>query len=404
MNRSAKFLITAGTVAAVSLLSACGGGGGGGASSSAAPTSESASSSPSASSESASPTSNVPASVQADMQTSIKGTYTLPEVAEGKPVAGKKVTAIVFGNQSQAGPQFSEAIKAAGQAAGWTVNVVDGQFSTDLYLSGVRQAVAEKVDGIVLYAIDCAPIKAGAEEAKAAGIPIVYAEGYDCDSDGKGTATGYSLGLYNGLTESNITYPAAMAAAGQMQAVATIVALDGKANALAVNYGETAGTVAITDGYLKEMEQCPTCKATKWEAVYADWGDPLQTKISTELLKNQSVNAIMGSYDDPVLNGISSGAAASGRPIYVTGAVGYQPMIELIRQGKASMTVGYDVAMEGWASIQRLNRIFQGDTKEFNIGLGLQLIDMQNNLPAEGQPYVAPVDFVGAYKKAWGAS
>jgi len=393
MNRSARYVSAAAALAAVSLLSACGSSGGGSTSSSAAPSSAS----PTA-------TSAVPPEIEANLQAGIAGTYTIPETST-KPTPGKKVTAVVFGNQSQAGPWFSDSIKEAGAAAGWTVNVVDGQFSTDLYLSAVRQAIAEKVDGIVLFVIDCAAVKAGAEEAQKAGIPIVYAEGYDCDSDGQGKATGYPLGLYNSLTEQGVEYVKFLEATGQLQADAMISAKEGKANALAVNYAETAATVSITDGFKAEMALCSGCTSRVFEAVYADWGEALQTKISTELLKDPNLNAIMGNYDDPVLNGIAAAAATSGRDIYVTGEAGYPGMIDLIRQGKADMTIGYDGAMEAWGSIERLNRIFNGDTKMFNIGIGLQLIDAEHNLPPEGQEnYVAPVDYVGAYKAAWGVS
>lgn len=393
MNRSARYVLVAAALAAVSLVSACGSTGGGDTTSSAAPSSAA----PSA-------TSNVPPAVQANLEAGIASTYTIPETST-KPTPGKKVTAIVFGNQSQAGPWFSEAIKEAGDAAGWTVNVVDGKFSTDLYLSAMRQAIAEKVDGIVLFVIDCAAVKAGAEEAKAAGIPIVYAEGYDCDTDGTSEATGYKLGLYNSLTEEGVDYVKFLEATGQLQADAMIAALDGKVDALAVNYAETAATVSITDGFLAEMKLCSTCKATVFEAVYADWGNALQSKISTELLKQPTVNAIMGNYDDPVLNGIAAAAVTAGREIYITGEAGYPGMIELIRQGKADMTIGYDGAMEAWGSIERLNRIFNGDLELFNIGIGLQLIDAEHNMPPEGQEnYVAPVDYVGAYKAAWGVS
>ena len=183
-----------------------------------------------------------------------------------------------------------------------------------------------------------------------------------------------------------------------------ISAREGKANALAVNYGETAATVSITDGFLAEMKLCSGCTATVFEAVYADWGNALQSKISTELLKNPDLNGIMGSYDDPVLNGISAAVVASGRDVYITGEGGYPSMLDLIRQGKADMTVGYDLSMEAWGSVERLNRIFNGDTEPANIGIGLQLIDAENNLPPQGEAYVAPVDYVGAYKAAWGAS
>ena len=401
MKHSNTYIVAAATFVAVALLSGCGGSSDGeGPSASGAEVSAIASAAPSAE---ASAASAVPASVQANIDAAIPGTYTLPEPT-GPITPGKKVTGIVFGNQSQAGPIFTESFKAAGAAAGWTVNVVDGEFSTDLYLSAVRQAIAEKVDGIVLFVIDCAAVKAGVEEAQAAGIPVIYAEGYDCDSDGQGKATGYPLGLYNSLTEQGVDYVTFLEATGQLQADAMISALDAKVDALAVNYPETYATVSITEGFMNEMKVCPTCTATVFDAVYADWGNALQTKISTELLKNPTINAIMGNYDDPVLNGIAAAAAASDRDIYVTGEAGYPGMIDLIRQGKADMTIGYDGAMESWAAIERLNRIFNGDTEPFNIGVGLQLIDVEHNMPPEGEMYVAPVDYIAAYTAAWGAS
>jgi ribose transport system substrate-binding protein len=401
MKHSNTYIVAAATFVAVTLLSGCGGSSDGeGPSASGAEVSAIASAAPSAE---ASAASAVPASVQANIDAAIPGTYTLPEPT-GPITPGKKVTGIVFGNQSQAGPIFTESFKAAGAAAGWTVNVVDGEFSTDLYLSAVRQAIAEKVDGIVLFVIDCAAVKAGVEEAQAAGIPVIYAEGYDCDSDGQGKATGYPLGLYNSLTEQGVDYVTFLEATGQLQADAMISALDAKVDALAVNYPETYATVSITEGFMNEMKVCPTCTATVFDAVYADWGNALQTKISTELLKNPTINAIMGNYDDPVLNGIAAAAAASDRDIYVTGEAGYPGMIDLIRQGKADMTIGYDGAMESWAAIERLNRIFNGDTEPFNIGVGLQLIDVEHNMPPEGEMYVAPVDYIAAYTAAWGAS
>lgn len=391
MNRSARYVIAAAALAAVSIVSACGSSGGGDATTSAAP-----------SSAAPSPTSAVPPEVQANLDAGIAGTYTLPETST-KTTPGKKITGIVFGNQSQSGPIFTESFEQAGTAAGWDVNMVDGQFSTDVYLSAMRQAIAAKVDGIVLFVIDCAAVKAAAEEAKAAGIPIIYVEGYDCDSDGQGTATGYPVGLYNSLTEEGVPYTEFLEATGQIQADAMIAALDGKVDALAVNYAETAATVSITEGFMAEMQKCSTCKASVFEAVYADWGNTLQSKISTELLKQPTVNAIMGSYDDPVLNGIAAAAATAGRDIYITGEGGYVSMFDLIRQGKADMTVAYP-PMESWAAIERLNRIFNGNTEVPNIGLGVQLIDAEHNLPPEGQQYEPPVDYIGAYKAAWGAS
>lgn len=373
---------------------------GGGASSAAASAAATGSAAASGSADGA-----IPANVQAGWEAGLKSTFSVPEVGTLKPQPGKKVTAIVFGNQSQSGPQFSDAFKAAADAAGWEAKVVDGKFSTDVYLNAIKQAIAEKVDGIALFVIDCAAVKSGVEQAQAAGIPIVYAEGQDCDQDGSGgKATGYPLGLYNGLEKQGIEFTDFIKDTGRLEADGAIVATEGKMNAIAVNFPETLVTQVLTQGFLDEAATCPGCKATQLDANYADFGPALQSKVATELLKDPSVNAISGNYDDPVLNGIAAAADASGRDIYITGEGAYPATLDLIRQGKAGMTIGYPVQMEAWASVDRLSRIMQGDTEMFNIGLGLQAIDKDNNMPPAGEEWQPNVDYVGAYKQAWGVS
>ena len=59
----------------------------------------------------------------------------------------------------------------------------------------------------------------------------------------------------------------------------------------------------------------------------------------------------------------------------------------------------------GWAGVDALIRVLNGDKVE-PAGIGLQVIDADNNMPAEGQPfaYNPVVDFASAYQKLWNAS
>src|SRR5829696_5913563 len=56
---------------------------------------------------------------------------------------------------------------------GWDLTLFDGRFSPDTVVTGIRQAIADKADGIILFVVDCAPVKAGLQAADRAGVPVV---------------------------------------------------------------------------------------------------------------------------------------------------------------------------------------------------------------------------------------
>jgi hypothetical protein len=60
------------------------------------------------------------------------------------------------------------------------------------------------------------------------------------------------------------------------------------------------------------------------------------------------------------------------------------------------------VPWEAWASIDRLNRILNGDMTLPNIGMGLTITDKTHNLTPKGDAWSPEVDFASLYKKAWG--
>lgn len=67
----------------------------------------------------------------------------------------------------------TDGFKAAGKDAGINVKVVNGNGSIPTTVNAVSQAIAQKADGIVLFAIATTAVEAQVKEAKAAGIPVV---------------------------------------------------------------------------------------------------------------------------------------------------------------------------------------------------------------------------------------
>jgi ribose transport system substrate-binding protein len=75
----------------------------------------------------------------------------------------------------------------------------------------------------------------------------------------------------------------------------------------------------------------------------------------------------------------------------------------LIRQGTAGLQAmpSYSAKWIAWATIDEINRIFNHQPLVPE-GVGIRLVDATHNMPPAGQDYDSPIDYAGAYKKAWG--
>ncbi|MBA3872770.1 MAG: substrate-binding domain-containing protein [Anaerolineae bacterium] len=92
----------------------------------------------------------------------------------------KPIVAVVTPYLAQPGTQFMvEAFKAAGEAKGWTVNVIDTAGDVAAVISRIEDEVTQKVDAIVIN-VDPAQVAAGLQTAKDANIPVF---GLDAGSD-----------------------------------------------------------------------------------------------------------------------------------------------------------------------------------------------------------------------------
>src|ERR1044072_1804608 len=129
-----------------------------------------------------SPVSTKPLSYFQDrVQTLFSGkSYTAPPTTAPKPEPGKKIWVVPYGLSIAAGALFAAGVQDAGKAIGWDVTVFDGKFDPNTSLAGVRQAIRARADGIITYGIDCPYVQAALTEAKAAEIPVIGVENYDC--------------------------------------------------------------------------------------------------------------------------------------------------------------------------------------------------------------------------------
>jgi ribose transport system substrate-binding protein len=395
-QRSLRLLLSCLVIASVMALAACGGddnksdagGSGGGAASTAATTAN---------------VSDAVTKAKARMEQLYAGEdFDPPPATAPKAEPGKNVWVVVTGLAFAGSALFADAAKAGAKELGWTVTVYDGKFSPDRYQDGIRQAIADKADGILLYNVDCNLAQSALEQARKAKVPIVATESVDCS---------FSKADAESLFDAQVTYtsgdfPALTKALGQAQADWIISKTEGKAKVIHFKETDLQTAVLIADGFDAQIKTCTTCEVVdEITFVATDLGPKLQEKAQQALLQHPDANAVMTPYDDVIIAGIGAAIKASGRAekLNTVAGAGYASNVEIVKK-RAGQDGGYSVSIpwEGWHAIDTINRVFAGE-EAVSSGIGVGFFDREHNLPESG-PTVPPVDFVAAYKKAWAAA
>lgn len=340
----------------------------------------------------------------ADSDLNYAGTLRDPD-ATARPIAtGKKLVIISAGQASISSSVPVGAAEEAAKAAGWEVDVYDNQLNPANSEGLVRQAIASGADGIILQAIDCPGVKGPLQEAKAKGIQVIGIYAFDCDDPIFG---GSDPALFSG----SINYGAdAEAGIGQFtekygadQAKAVIAATGGKAKVIFFN-SDPIVLQYTGKGFLDELKKCAECEVVaEIDFAGAELGPNLQQKATSALLQHPDANVVKSPYTSATLLGIAPAVKQSGRAddIYVMGGEGFAPELDLLRTNQGVNAVNIAPSdWTGWAAVDTMNSLFAG-AEPVDSGLGWQLVDTDNNLPASG-PFVPDVDFKSIYKQAWG--
>jgi len=325
--------------------------------------------------------------------------FSEPPATAPKAEPGKNVWLVDFGLAAPAGAIFAETFEHAAKQLEWRPTIFDGQFSSDRYQAGIRQAIADKADAIVLYNVDCALVKGAMEQARSAGITLYSAESADC------TTGDSSAGA---LFDGNITYDQGSwtdyaKALGAAQADYVIAKTKGDAKIILFYETDLITTTDMYRGFLDELKMCSTCEVVETVKFLAtDAGPKLQEKTQQALLHHPDANAVVVPIDDFMTAGISAAIMASGRndQLLVVAGGGLPANMDLIREDRGE-DAGYGISIgwEAYAALDGLNRMFNGGKPE-DSGIGLQMIDREHNVPEKGI-YEPPVDFARLYEKAW---
>jgi ribose transport system substrate-binding protein len=389
-------------VAATLIATAC-------SSSSSSPSSSSAGSTPAASASASSSStaalssSGVPAAVETLLQQGYKGTFQPPPTSGPKAATDKKVWVISCGQIAATCASIAGAAMQAGQALGWKMTLFDGKLDPTLYSTGILEAIADKANGILTVAVDCADAKSPLEQAKAAGIMTVTVSGFDCNNsiDPTGPPVYSTYVKYTGIDGYGTTY----ADWKKYDAAWDIAATDGKAKVINSYSPGYLVSEFQNQGFTDEMKLCATCSIVDELGITAtdQEGAGAQDKLQSALLKNPDANVVQVGVDDwferfanAALKEVNrSGLEVSGDECSNTA------IAEIKAGGPQKVCIGRDFTWESWAAMDELNRQFASPgSAPVDEGLGFDIVDAIHNLPS-GDTWSSPYNFEADYEKIW---
>lgn len=249
---------------------------------------------------------------------------------------GKYTIGIVkFASSDQTSEQAIAGFRDYAKSKGWETSAVDPQGAVDKANGSMQDYVQKKVDLIVTAVFDSSTLTAGAQAAKAAGIPVVSISG--------GTADGITANLDAGVSN------------GKPVAEQLVTDLEGKGEVLVLGY--KSGLPCIG----REKALNDALKGTDITTTRNEVPIPGQVEASTQFAqawlakhpKGSGPLAVWGCFDDPALGAISAIKSAGRDDILVYGVNGQPGAINAIEAGDMRATV-YLLATEAGQNFAKL--------------------------------------------------
>lgn len=323
------------------------------------------------------------AATAAEQLTTFEGPPSSPPIAKSKTIAAILCAAAAEGCQ-----RIGNGVKDAAAALGWTVKMIDGQGQASVYNSAMLQAVTQKVDGIILIAIDSKIVGEGMAKAKAANIPVVSVVGGNtagpndvfAEPDGRAVHAGEQLG--NWLVADS----------------------GGKAVIAMFHAPEFTDARRRYDGSKSIFDKCTTCKIvsdTNYVASTAAQQIPLQTK--SILQAHPDINYVwidIGGYGQLQVQAINElGLKAK---VKLVSFDCNPPDLQNIRQGNVQVACeGLGLEPGGWSGVDELNRAFNSAPAASDF-VPIRVVT-KKSIPAQ-DIWRGDFDYAAAYKKLWGVA
>lgn len=310
-------------------------------------------------------------------------------------VQGKTVVNVPWGTAVdypvQVADQMTKAAKTAGLA--WDTVKVAGP---DQWNRGVEAAVAQKPTLIDLLIMDPTAVRPQVKNALAAGIDVTSTHFWDSSQSALADKEGLT-----GWTGIDYVKPARTIADW------TIADSDGKANVLIIGGPDFTFNEPVLAAMKGEYTKyCPDCHFEISNIPATEWQSKIPSTVVATLQKNPDLDYIIP-FSDPasanVIDGLRQANAVGKVKIATYGATPF--VLDLVRKGDVAFNCGYSVAWTGYAFVDQILRVLDGQKQAPDIANGMRCFD-SSNVAEAGDPATPGQGFGDAYltgyEKLWG--
>ena len=308
------------------------------------------------------------------------GPTTGPIAPKGKFIVSIPCTRLAYGCA-----RIDDGVKAAAKVLGWKVLTIDPKGDPAAANDAVRQAIRLKADGIVVGAIDPVVLKASIAEARKAGIVVVdpvsarapSPTGINHDVSIQGFKEGRVLGAY------------------------IAVASNGTAQVGIMDDKEFPHQALRTGGIKASLAKCSGCKIVgESNFVVTDIGTQLGPKSQSFLSANPSITWLSVAFDAATGDVVAASQQAGARKVKIVSMDGNPQNLAFIQQGKQTATVAAPLDRTGWASMDNINRVINGQKPTVDDGIPIRLVTKANVADFLKHGF-GPVNYQAKYTQLW---
>ncbi len=314
-----------------------------------------------------------------------------------KAVPGKTVVYVANDMRNGGARGVGMGAEEAAKEIGWKFRILDGAGTVSGQNAALSQAIALKPDGIILGSVDAIQSAPLVEQAEKDGIKVV------------GWHAGGTAGtLHHPYVFWNVTTnPPDVGKAAALYAVAES---DGHAGVVIFTDSEYKVAIAKSDAMVEWLKKCSSCAILAVKDTPLAYVSSRMGQLTTALLEQYGkkwtysigINDLYFDFMAPALQ--AAGISDSSPPYSISAGDGSVSAFERIRSQQYQVaTVAEPLRMQGWQTIDELNRAFAGDPPSGFVD-PVHLF-VHADLDSDGGPknlYDPTNGYENEYKKIWG--
>lgn len=282
--------------------------------------------------------------------------------------------------------RLDQGARAAAKALGWKFQSVDAKGDPNIATQAINQAIDLGADGIFVGAMDPALLERPIAEARKAGIAVV-----DAVAAREPSPTG-------------INHDVEIHGVEQGQALGAWVAVDsgGTAKVGVIEAPEFPHQALRFQGFEESLGSCAGCEiVAETTFTVTEIGTQLGPKSQSFLQSNPEIDYVYVAFDAAAGDVVAANQQTGGAGRVKVISYDANPQnIEFIEQGLQAASLGSPLDWAGWAAVDNLNRIFNGEDPLEDDGIPLRLITKENVEDFKVNGY-GQVDFAAKYTQLW---